>query len=124
MPAAQSSRAGAAGTASRCSDEPAGAGGVGGGARVILEHANHLSALGARVTVTSHFSRPEWFDFVADFVEVSFGHPLCQSVPACDVIVAGYWDEIVAGYWDEIVRRPAARDRPRGALRTGRLSPL
>ena len=69
--------------------------GVGGGARVLLEHANHLCLLGASVTVVSHFPRPDWFDLVADFVEVPFGHPLCQSVPPCDVIVAGYWDEIV-----------------------------
>jgi glycosyltransferase involved in cell wall biosynthesis len=69
--------------------------GVGGGARVIFEHANHLRALGAMVTVVSHFSPPDWFDLAAEFVEVPFGHPLCQSVPPCDVIVAGYWDEIV-----------------------------
>jgi glycosyltransferase involved in cell wall biosynthesis len=69
--------------------------GVGGGARVLLEHANHLCRLGARVTVLSHFPRPDWFDLVADFVQVPFGHQLCHSVPPCDVIVAGYWDEIV-----------------------------
>jgi glycosyltransferase involved in cell wall biosynthesis len=70
--------------------------GAGGGARVLLEHANHSSHLGATVTVVSHFPRPDWYDLAAEFVEVPFGQPLCQSVPPCDVIVAGYWDEVIA----------------------------
>ena len=69
--------------------------GAGGGARVLFEHANHSSHLGAVVTVVSHFPRPDWFDLATEFVEVPFGQPLCQSVPPCDVIVAGYWDEVI-----------------------------
>ncbi len=69
--------------------------GPGGGARVLFEHANHTCHLGAEVTVVSHFPRPDWFDLAARFVEVPFGQPLCTSVPPCDVIVAGYWDEII-----------------------------
>ena len=69
--------------------------GAGGGARVLFEHANHLQRLGSRVSVVSHFGRPDWFDLEAEFIEVPFGRPLCQSVPPCDVIVAGYWDEII-----------------------------
>ena len=70
--------------------------GAGGGARVLLEHANHSSHLGATVTVVSHFPRPDWYDLAAEFVEVPFGQPLCESVPPCDVIVAGYWDEVIS----------------------------
>ena len=66
--------------------------GPGGGARVILEHANHLRRLGSKVTVLSHFPRPDWFDLEAEFLEVPFGRPLCQSIPPCDVIVSGYWE--------------------------------
>ena len=69
--------------------------GPGGGARVLFEHANHTCRLGADVTVVSHFPRPDWFDLAAGFVEVPFGQPLCDSVPPCDVIVAGYWEEII-----------------------------
>ncbi len=69
--------------------------GAGGAARVLFEHANHSCHLGASVTVVSHFPRPDWFDLVAEFVEVPFGQPLCESVPPCDVIVAGYWDEVI-----------------------------
>ena len=69
--------------------------GPGGGARVLLEHANHLHRLGSKVTVLSHFPRPDWFELEADFVEIPFGRPLCDSVPPCEVIVAGYWDEIL-----------------------------
>jgi glycosyltransferase involved in cell wall biosynthesis len=69
--------------------------GAGGGARVLLEHANHLSRLGAEVTVLSHFSAPDWFELSTEFAQVPFGQPLCQSVPPCDLILAGYWDEIV-----------------------------
>lgn len=69
--------------------------GAGGGARVLLEHANHLRRLGVEVTVISYFPRPNWFTLEAEFLEVPFGHPLASSVPPCDVIVAGYWDEIL-----------------------------
>ena len=69
--------------------------GPGGGARVLLEHANHLHRLGSKVTVLSHFPRPDWFELEADFVEIPFGRPLCDSVPPCEVIVAGYWDTIL-----------------------------
>jgi glycosyltransferase involved in cell wall biosynthesis len=69
--------------------------GTGGGARVLLEHANHLRRLGSDVTVISHFPRPDWFALEARFIEVPFGRPLCQSIPPCDLIVAGYWDEVL-----------------------------
>ena len=69
--------------------------GPGGGARVLLEHANHLHRLGSQVTVLSHFPQPDWFELEATFVEVPFGRALCDSVPPCDVIVAGYWDKIL-----------------------------
>ncbi len=90
--------------------------GAGGGARVLLEHANHLSRLGAEVTVLSHFPAPDWFELAAEFAQVPFGQPLCQSVPPCDLIVAGYWDEIVPG--------APARHRPGGAFRAGGLPPV
>jgi len=69
---------------------------AGGGARVLLEHANHTSRLGVNVTVVSHFPRPGWLDLATDFVEVPFGQALCESVPPCDLIVAGYWDEVIS----------------------------
>src|ERR1700678_3793908 len=69
--------------------------GAGGGARVLFEHANHLLRLGVGVKVISYFPRPTWFELEAEFVEVPFGHPLALSIPPCDIIVAGYWDEIL-----------------------------
>jgi len=69
--------------------------GVGGGARVLLEHANHLEALGMAVTVISHHPRPDWFALRAAFLQVPFGQRLDRSIPACDVIVAGYWSQIL-----------------------------
>jgi glycosyltransferase involved in cell wall biosynthesis len=70
--------------------------GPGGGARVLFEHANHLRRLGAKVTVVSYFPRPHWFELEAEFIEVAFGRPLALSIPPCDVIVAGYWDEVLS----------------------------
>ncbi len=69
--------------------------GVGGGARVLLEHANHLTALGVAVTVMSHHPRPSWFPLRAEFLEVPFGQRLDRSIPACDLIVAGYWTQVL-----------------------------
>ncbi|WP_433610093.1 glycosyltransferase family 4 protein [Dactylosporangium sp. CA-139114] len=69
---------------------------VGGGARVLFEHANRLAARGHEVTVLSHFPRPDWFDLRAAFTQVPFGVELAAGVPACDVIVCGYWDQVPA----------------------------
>ncbi|WP_432978687.1 glycosyltransferase family 4 protein [Dactylosporangium sp. CA-233914] len=69
---------------------------VGGGARVLFEHANRLTARGHEVTVLSHFPRPDWFDLRAAFRTVPFGIELSALVPDCDVIVCGYWDQVLA----------------------------
>ncbi|MEV4507714.1 glycosyltransferase family 4 protein [Dactylosporangium sp. NPDC049525] len=69
---------------------------VGGGARVLFEHANRLHDRGHDVTVLSHFTPPVWFDLRARFQQVPFGVELVEAVPACDVIVAGYWDQVLA----------------------------
>ncbi|GAB3867295.1 glycosyltransferase family 4 protein [Dactylosporangium cerinum] len=69
---------------------------VGGGARVLFEHANRLLDRGHDVTVLSHFPPPVGFDLRARFQQVPFGIELAEAVPACDVIVAGYWDQVLA----------------------------
>lgn len=67
-----------------------------GGVKIILEHANGLQALGAQVTLISHFPKPEWFDIKANYVKVPFEIELSRYIPACDVIVATYWEHINA----------------------------
>lgn len=67
-----------------------------GGVKVIFEHANHLSRRGVRVTILSHFVKPEWFPIEADYVQVPFGVELAKGIPVCDMIVATYWDHIQA----------------------------
>lgn len=69
---------------------------VGGGARVLFEHANRLHDRGHEVTVLSHFPPPAWFDLRARFQQVPFGVELVEAVPDCDLIVAGYWDQVLA----------------------------
>ncbi|MET7422328.1 glycosyltransferase family 4 protein [Dactylosporangium sp. NPDC005555] len=69
---------------------------VGGGARVLFEHANRLLDRGHEVTVLSHYQPPRWYDLRTPFVRVPFGVDLAEAVPACDMIVAGYWDQIMA----------------------------
>jgi glycosyltransferase involved in cell wall biosynthesis len=67
----------------------------GGGARVLFEHANALDSLGADVTVMSHFGRPDWIDLQCQFQRVPLGEPIAPSIPSCDLIVCGYWDEVL-----------------------------
>lgn len=69
---------------------------VSGGARVILEHANRLHRRGVRVTIVSHFPRPEWYPVECEYVQVPFHVELAHCIPDCDVIVATYWDQIQA----------------------------
>lgn len=69
---------------------------IGGGARILLEHANRLAASGHHVVIVSHFPVPDWFDLRVEFRQIAFAVDLAEAVPACDVIVAGYWDQILS----------------------------
>lgn len=70
--------------------------GVCGGSKIILEHANKLTARGHKITIISHDKKPIWFKMndSIQFIEVPWGQTLCESIPKCDVIVATYWREI------------------------------
>lgn len=67
---------------------------VGGGARILFEHANRLHRRGHRVTVLSQYSRPDWFVLECEMVRVPVGMDLADGIPACDLVVCGYWDQI------------------------------
>ena len=69
---------------------------VGGGARILLEHANRLHDRGHEVVVLAHFPRPTWFDLRAEYLHVPAGTDLCAALPACDLVVCGYWDQVLA----------------------------
>jgi len=70
--------------------------GMCGGTKIILEHATQLTKLGAKVTLISHFSRPCWYPFEANFITIPFQIELTRGLPDCDVIVATYWEHIQA----------------------------
>jgi L-malate glycosyltransferase len=70
--------------------------GVCGGVKVILEHANGLKKLGARVTLVSHFPKPDWYPIEVDYIQVPFQIEVTRGIPNCDIIVATYWDHIHA----------------------------
>jgi glycosyltransferase involved in cell wall biosynthesis len=70
--------------------------GMCGGTKIILEHATQLTKLGAKVTLISHFSRPDWYPFAANFITIPFQIELTRGLPDCDVIVATYWEHIQA----------------------------
>ncbi|HET8616185.1 MAG TPA: glycosyltransferase family 4 protein [Actinomycetales bacterium] len=67
---------------------------VGGGARILFEHANRLTARGHDVVLYSHLPRPTWFELTAGFVEVAAGKRLTDDVCPCDVIICGYWSQV------------------------------
>jgi L-malate glycosyltransferase len=70
--------------------------GVCGGSKVIFEHANGLSRLGAKVTIISHFPKPDWFPINVEYISVPFQIELAKAIPECSVIVATYWEQIGA----------------------------
>jgi L-malate glycosyltransferase len=70
--------------------------GVCGGVKVILEHANGLKRLGARVTIVSHFPKPDWYPIEVNYIQVPFQIEVTRGIPDCDIIVATYWDHIHA----------------------------
>jgi L-malate glycosyltransferase len=69
---------------------------VGGGARILLEHANRLHDRGHAVLVLSHFPRPDWFELRAEYRHVPVGLGLQDALVPCDVVVCGYWDQVAA----------------------------
>ena len=70
--------------------------GVCGGTKIILEHACHLVLSGQKVTLVSHFEKPDWFliDERVGYIQIPFTEELSFGIPACDVVVATYWREI------------------------------
>jgi L-malate glycosyltransferase len=70
--------------------------GICGGVKVIFEHANKLQQAGAKITLVSHYQKPNWFPIETDYIQVPFGLELAKGIPDCDVIVATYWDHIQA----------------------------
>jgi L-malate glycosyltransferase len=70
--------------------------GICGGVKIIFEHANRLKNLGMEVTIVSHYPAPTWFPINVNYNEVPFEVELATGIPACDVIVATYWNHIQA----------------------------
>lgn len=70
--------------------------GMCGGTKIILEHATQLTKLGAKVTLISHFKRPDWYPFQANFLTIPIQIELTRGIVDCDVIVATYWEHIGA----------------------------
>lgn len=70
--------------------------GLCGGSKIILEHSNYLAKRGHKITIISHFPKPDWFemDDKIKFIEVPWEEVLCRVIHPCDVIVATYWREI------------------------------
>jgi L-malate glycosyltransferase len=69
---------------------------VGGGARILLEHANRLHDRGHDVLALAHFPRPDWFDLRARYRHVPVGLGLADALVPCDLVVCGYWDQVAA----------------------------
>lgn len=69
---------------------------IGGGARILLEHANRLADRGHAVLVLAHYPRPEWFDLRASYRHVPVGMGLHDALEPCDLVVCGYWDQVAA----------------------------
>jgi glycosyltransferase involved in cell wall biosynthesis len=69
---------------------------VGGGAKILLEHANRLHDRGHEVLVLAHFPHPDWFDLRARYLHVPVGVELSDALEPCDLVVCGYWDQVAA----------------------------
>ena len=70
--------------------------GLCGGSKIILEHSNYLVKRGHKVTIISHYPKPDWFkmDERIIFIQVPWDEILCEDIHPCDIIVATYWREI------------------------------
>jgi glycosyltransferase involved in cell wall biosynthesis len=69
---------------------------IGGGARILLEHANRLHVRGHDVLVIAHFPKPNWLDLRAGYRHVPAGIGLADALEPCDLVVCGYWDQVGA----------------------------
>ena len=71
--------------------------GICGGSKIILQHANRLTALGHNINIISHYPYPNWFklDKKVNFQQIPLDNILCESIPKnSDLIIITYWREI------------------------------
>jgi glycosyltransferase involved in cell wall biosynthesis len=71
---------------------------LGGGTKVVFQHADLLAATGAEVTVLGQGPRPSWVTSRADYLDYAAGPP---AIPSQDLVVATYWTTLeIARRWD------------------------
>lgn len=71
---------------------------LGGGTKVVFQHADLLAASGAEVTVLGTGPRPDWIASRAGYLDYSSGLP---RLPSQDLVVATYWTTLEIGRrWD------------------------
>ena len=71
--------------------------GICGGSKIILQHANRLTASGHNINIISHYPYPNWFklDKKVNFQQIPLDNILCESIPKnSDLIIITYWREI------------------------------
>ncbi len=76
---------------------------LGGGNKVIFQHAQLLAASGWEITVIGDGPRPDWFDLTVPYVDYSAARP---GLPMQDLVVATFWTTIPIA--QELARGPVA----------------
>jgi len=66
---------------------------LGGGNKVIFQHAELMARIGWDVTVLAAGARPAWFDFSVRYLDSTQALPV---LPAQDLVVATYWTTLPA----------------------------
>lgn len=67
-----------------------------GGTKIILQHANKLTENGVKVTLVSHFPKPNWYPIHSEYISIALDREVAEGIPNCDVIVATSWNHINA----------------------------
>lgn len=61
---------------------------LGGGTKVVAQHAAMLAAAGIDVTVVAHGPRPAWLPYSGRYVDYSIAPP---RLPSQDIVIATFW---------------------------------
>ena len=64
---------------------------VGGGTKIILEHANYLTQRGHKIYLIAHEEKPTWFDLdeKVEFIRVPYNEIVGENIPKdVDLIIS------------------------------------
>ncbi|MGE7272712.1 glycosyltransferase family 4 protein [Brevibacillus panacihumi] len=69
-----------------------------GGAKIVLEQANHLVDRNHEVSIVCRAPKPDWMEVKANYIQVSLQSEIPESIPDSDIIICTVVDQVLDCY--------------------------